>query len=292
MEPCVSRRPGLPILLLLLALAGCRAATPPPRGQPAAAPPAPVAGESLAAVLWLQTAAEAEQLDRSTFAAAERALVAALADPGRSALDQGEAAAALPPAVIADVDETLLDNSPYEARGLLEGRGFDPATWHEWVERAEAAPRPGALEFARRAAALGVEVFYVTNRDARQEAATRRNLLEAGFPLHPELDTVLVEGERPEWGRDKESRRAAVARTHRVLLLLGDDLNDFVSGAFATPEARRELASRHARRFGHDWFLFANPVYGSWSRALEGNERGLAPEEARRRRLEHLRAWQ
>ncbi len=282
-----SRTSRLVLVPAALALAwGCSAA-PPARVRPQ--PPAAPGGDSLGATLWIQTAAEAELLSEATFAAATRAVELAVAAADWSALDQGPAARELPPAVIADVDETLLDNSPYEAARLRAGREFEPASWDAWVRRASAAARPGALAFARRAEALGVTLFYVTNRDRDQEAATRENLERAGFPLRTDLDTVLVEGERADWGRDKESRRAAVARSHRVLLLLGDDLNDFVSAARSSLEERRALAERHRERFGKDWFLFANPVYGSWRRALEGYASGLSAAEARRLRALHLR---
>jgi len=261
------------------------------------APPAARAGnalpqrtwEGLSATLWVQTAAESTLLSEATFAAAGAALERALADPAWSAVGQGAEAAALPVAVIVDVDETMLDNVAYQAELLLRGEAFGAASWGAWVSAAVAPARPGALEFARVAAARGVTIFYVTNRDPDQETATRENLLRAGFPLSEQVDAVLMENERPGWGRDKESRRAAVAADYRVVLLLGDDLNDFVTADRLTFAERRELADRVRPHFGVDWFLFANPMYGSWQRALGGNLSGLSAEEVARRRAASLR---
>jgi acid phosphatase len=233
-------------------------------------------------------------LRRSVFAAAARALEEALAEPSWSALDQGPAAAGLRPAVIVDVDETALDNGPFEVRMAREGRRFDPAIWDAWVVAAAAEPIPGALEFTRRAAELGVRVFYVTNRDASEEAeGTLRNLERAGFPLEPEVDTLLMRGERPEWKSDKTTRFAEIAREHRVLLVIGDDLNDFLSGAReASVAARRAMADAVADRFGTSWFLLPNPLYGSWLRALGDLEAEGSEAEVRRRKLELLEAFE
>jgi acid phosphatase len=297
-----SSAPALAALLLLTG-AGCRS------GAPAAAPAAVVetapeavadpcaarldACDGLDGVLWFQTAEEARQLQRQAFLAARRALDQALADPAWSALGQGGEAAALPVAVIADVDETLLDNSPFEGWMLRSGRQFNPADWTSWVDAAEARPLAGAVEFARYAAERGVTLFYVTNRDAEHEAATLENLRREGFPLRDDLDVLLLRGERPEWTSDKQGRRDLVAAGFRVVLLLGDDLNDFLTGVYdATPERRAELAAGAADRFGTSWFLLPNPHYGSWKRAIgSGMPPSSGPEETRARKLARLRAF-
>lgn len=268
-------RPAAPIVMLALAalaLGGCTSA---PRVERPASPPATTAPElaandQLDALAWVQTSEEARRLSESIFAAALRALDAALADPAWSALGQGPEAAALPPAVISDIDETLLDNSALQGRFLTDGIRFDERIFTAWVEAGEALAMPGARQFAERLRARGVTLFYVSNRDLPQEAATRANLTRVGFVLPAEFDVVMLRGERPEWGSDKETRRREVARTHRVLLLLGDDLNDFVSARDASLERRRELAEAARERWGTSWFLLANPLYGSWERALVG----------------------
>lgn len=290
----------------LVVTSGCRSAA--PAGPPAAvaAPAVPSADaatdpcsvrvgacDGLDGVLWFQTAEEARQLQRQAFLAARRALDAALQDPAWSALDQGAEAAGLPLAVIADVDETLLDNSPFEGWMLRSGRQFNAADWTAWVDAAEALPLAGAVEFARYAAERGVTMFYVTNRDAEHETATLENLRREGFPLRDDVDVLLLRGERPDWTSDKQGRRELVAAGHRVVLLLGDDLNDFMTGVYdATPERRAELARAAADRFGTSWFVLPNPEYGSWKRALDsGLPRAASPEEARARKLARLRAF-
>lgn len=256
--------------------------------------PSPLHLAKLDAVLWFQTAEETRQLQRQAFLAAARAVEQALADPSWSAIGQGEEAADLPVAVIADVDETLLDNSAFEGWMLRSDSSFTPAAWTTWVAAAEAEPLAGAVDFARFLTDRGVTLFYVTNRDAEHEAATRENLARTGFPLVADKDVLLLRHERPEWTSDKESRRRLVGQTHRVILLLGDDLNDFLSGAHsATLAERRRLAEAASDRFGTSWFVLPNPTYGSWERALDAGE--VPPEDDAARlasRLARVRAFQ
>ena len=114
--------------------------------------------------------------------------------------------------MILDVDETVLDNSYYQARMIRDNTSYATATWDPWVMEAAATAIPGARAFTRYAEQKGVTVFYVTNRMANLEEATRRNLVSEGFPLHPTVDTVLTRGERPEWAASaKGPRRSHVA---------------------------------------------------------------------------------
>jgi len=256
---------------------------------------APIDSPILLPTLWFQTSEEARANQLTVYRAATRALEAAVADSSWSAVGQGAEAAALPPAVIVDVDETTLDNGPFEGRMVLEGKLFDSGVWSEWVERSEAEPIPGALDFVHRATELAVRVFYVTNRDAPQEAGTRANLARLGFPIDDSggLDAVQCRGEQGVRESDKTIRIRDIARTHRVLLLVGDDLNDFVSGARGGSLAeRRALAGAVDARFGESWFMLPNPIYGSWLRALlESEPGGDDPAEIRRRRLRSLRSF-
>jgi acid phosphatase len=244
----------------------------------------------LNATLWMQRSVEYEATARQAWLLARRALDRALdADASPSALPDPPAGdGGRPPAVVVDVDETVLDNSPYQARLAREGAEFDPASWHAWVREEKARAVPGALEALREADRRGVDVYYVTNRDHEVEPATRDNLEALGFPLDAPRDAVLTRGEREGWGSDKASRRAAVARHHRVVLLVGDDLNDFVSVEEAGPEERASSAAEHAERWGESWIMLPNPAYGSWESAAWGHRSGLSPGERRALKLQSL----
>ena len=186
-----------------------------------------------------------------------------------AALEQAGNYRKLPPAAVVDIDETVLDNAPYQASQVVAGVGFIPAQWTEWVMQAAAAPIPGAVEFCKYAASRGVQVFYVTNRDTGHEESTRRNLAAHGFPLATAVDTVLVRGEKAEWASsDKGIRRKEVASRYRILLLVGDDLGDFLSGVRASLARRRELSAPYTSFWGSKWIIIPNPGYGSWEEAL------------------------
>lgn len=280
-----------PLLLSLLVVASSACAA---RSAPVSAPPpsaqaaqAAQAHENLNAVLWVQTALEYEASALQAFKLAGIQLEAALKDPGwTAAIEQTGSLGALKPAVIVDVDETVLDNSYYQARMIRDNTAYSSTTWDPWVQEAAATAIPGALTFAKSAAAKGVTIFYVTNRTANLEAATRANLAAAGFPLTEGVDTILTRGERPEWqASSKGPRRAHVARDYRILLLIGDDLGDFVADAAGTPAERHAKTAPQASWWGERWIMVPNPTYGSWERAIVGS--GPDPLAQRRKALRY-----
>jgi acid phosphatase len=237
------------------------------------------------AALWVQTSSEYEAVTRQAYVSAAGLLREALADTSwTAALEQQPGYGSLPPAIIVDVDETVLDNVAYAARLVAAGEGYSDESWGAWVNQAEAPAVPGAPGFVRLARELGVEVFYVTNRNADLEDGTRRNLDNMGFPRGDADDVYLLKNEREGWGSDKTSRRAYVARDYRVVLLFGDDFNDFVS-ARAGLDAREALMAEHQAMWGSRWIMLPNPTYGSWERAITFGQSGLTRDETMERKI-------
>ncbi|HPF26242.1 MAG TPA: HAD family acid phosphatase [Steroidobacteraceae bacterium] len=238
--------------------------------------------EQLSAVLWMQRAPEYRANALQTWRAAAAALTYA-AGAGTAAVEQETMAptrlASLPTAVILDLDETVLDNSVYQARLIQAGERFDAVSWNTWVTGATAAAVPGALEFVRAARLAGHRVLYVTNRDCLnvpsgskdhcpQLTATMRNLAALGFPDAMNADNYFLQGSRPEWQSSaKTLRRAWIAERYRIVMSIGDDLGDLVDGQ--TFAARRDELST---RFGLRWFVLPNPMYGSWERGYPSLE--------------------
>lgn len=236
--------------------------------------------ELLDATLWLQTSAEYRALALQSYDMATRTLDRALADPTwTAALEQTGDFSRLPPAVILDVDETVLDNSALEARLIERNIPYNEDLWNKWVDEAAAPPIPGALEFTKYAASKGVTVFYVTNRNVKVEPQTRRNLEKFGFPMRSDVDTVLLVAERPDWTSEKITRRAFVAQNYRVLMLFGDDLGDFANGVRTTGAERFAIVESNRANWGTKWFVLPNPMYGSWEQSVLGFRRGLPPSE-------------
>jgi acid phosphatase len=271
------RRGSIVGVLVLCGLAGCAA---PSRMSPSASAPPVVGRETVNATLWMQRAAEYRIAAEQVYGLATERLTTTIAAPGTAVVEQRGAdpatLARLPTAIIVDLDETVLDNSFYQARRALAGGEFDESSWDAWVSEGAAPAVPGAVEFLRAASRAGHKVFYVTNRSCPRgtapgagcpsREATLRNLVALGLPDAGAPDALLQRGDRPEWsGSSKVSRRAWVAERYRIVALAGDDLHDFVDRADYA-QRREELAPL----FGTRWFLLPNAMYGSWERALVG----------------------
>jgi len=241
----------------------------------------PCAHEGLDAVLWMQTSAEFKAAAHSAYTQAGRAVDIALAAPEWTAApEQSGQYEFLPPAVIVDIDETILDNSLFEGELVRSHGRYSDSLWNTWVSQARAEAIPGSLKFIRYCEQKNVKVFYITNRSAKDEEATKKNLSALGYPVTPEPDVMLCLGERPEWNSsDKGTRRAYVAKTHRILVMVGDDLGDFLSGIKDTPQIRDALLEKHIDKFGERWFIIPNPAYGSWERSLYDFRNNLSHEE-------------
>lgn len=250
--------------------------------------------EQLNAVLWVQTSPEYEMCVTQTFRTARSLLERALAIPTwTAATEQVPGYEDHPPAIILDVDETVLDNSPYQADMVARNESFVSAAWDEWVAAARAPALPGARDFLRYAKLRGVKAFFVTNRSSQERAATLANL-RGQFPdLAIADDQLLCSGERPEWTSDKTSRRSFIANElhHRILLLLGDDYGDFLAlSKELSSEERRLEAGKFERFWGTRWLCLPNAMYGHWEKSLYGYER--LPHEAQIRALKaKLRPW-
>ncbi len=200
-------------------------------------------------VLWIQRSAEARALYYQTFALAKMQLVNSLSTFHGSK----------PPAVIVDVDETVLDNSPYEAMLIIDDKEY-PKYWDDWIDLAVAKPVPGALEFLLFADSMGVDVFYITNRNESQKKGTLLNLIRVGFP-DAVSEHLLVKTE----SSDKTSRRQVVSQSHEILLLCGDNLGDF-DQIFQEKSVTERSATVDSlkRMFGTRFIILPNPMYGDW----------------------------
>ena len=243
--------------------------------------------QNIMSVLFQQTAAERLAGSLQTFKSAKQALDNALADSSWSALP-GQNVHGKKPAIIVDVDETVLDNTAYEARMILDGTKY-PEGWVSWGKEAAATEVPGAKDFLNYAASKDVTIFYVTNRVVELKEATKKNLTKLGIPWDKTKDTVLMRGEN-NWGSDKGPRRTLVGNEYRVLLMIGDNLGDFVDAKDnnLNPSNRKNIVSDYADYWGVQWFMLQNIAYGDWEGALYDFNYSLSPDEVYNSRLEFL----
>lgn len=296
------------LLASLAALSACKRADAP---APATANPTPVpaatvapaaapstAHDNLNAVAWVQTSVEYRALAEQTYRAAADRLDAALKEKHWDALvpdERGNAATGLKPAVVMDVDETVLDNSPYQARLIRDGKEYDEVSWDQWVAEKKAKPVPGVVDFAKAAAAKGVTILYISNRAVHLKDATLANLRDVGLPVADDsvflgLGTVLPGCEQN--GSEKNCRRRLAGEKYRVLMQFGDQLGDFVQVEVNTQDGRKALYDEYEDWFGERWWMLPNPTYGSWEPALFNNDwaqPAAARSEAKRAALDVAR---
>ena len=169
-----------------------------------------------------------------------------------------------PLAIIADIDETVLSNLPYNEMLIDSSLNFTQKTWSHWVNKQIATPIPGALDFYKYVDAAGVEIIYLSNRRVENYEATKANLIQAGFPFDEETIMLL----RAETG-NKEARRKQLDNFD-IVLLLGDNLADFDAAFYKESNAERsKIVERLASQFGEKFILFPNLIYGSWEMGFE-----------------------
>jgi len=251
------------------------------------------ANDMLLATLWTQRAVEYKANALTVFSLARVRLDEALADGNWTAApaEQKGDYQYLPPAVILDIYETLLDNSRYQVWMLKNDKSFSTKTWNEFCAAQISTAIPGAVEFAKYADSKGVKVFYITNRGAVTEKDTRENMQKLGFPMGGNIDTFLMQGEKPEWGGPKGTRRAVVTGDYRVLLNIGDNFGDF-DDRYRTGEADRVKAFEADMPYwGKQWLMIANPTYGSFDTAPFGHDFKKPREAQRKAKWDALEGW-
>ena len=246
---------GLTIAVLTLSLTGC--------GQPMVKTES---HEMLNSILWAQTSAEYIANTRQAYQIAAVNLDQALADPQwTAALEQTGDYTGLPPAIIVDLDQTVLDNTAYNADMISKDQGHSEESHTDWCRDTTAPAIPGVREFLDYAVGRGVTVIYNSARNEEMRDCTTRNLQALGLPL-PDQELLLLADGSGEASKTKH--RARMSRQYRILLLVGDNLTDFVDGSMTGPAARKVLASQYANRWGREWIILPNPMFGSWESSL------------------------
>lgn len=199
--------------------------------------------------LWMQRAAEYRALCFQAYNYAKLSLDEAISTHhGR------------PLAVVTDIDETVLDNSPYTVHQVRKQSQYTPDSWKEWTAKAAADTVPGAPSFFQYAASKGVTVFYITNRVGDEADATLVNLQKWNFPYADKSHLFLTDKTS-----DKEARRQIVAANYDIVLYCGDNLGDF-SSAFNNKNSASRLQWTDANQslFGVKYIAIPNVMYGNW----------------------------
>lgn len=229
--------------------------------------------EALQATLYHQTAAEMRALSYQAFNLARYRLDQSLRKAGLSKQQ----------AVVVDIDETVLDNSPHQARLIIENKRY-PEYWAAWCKKAEANPLPGAVDFLKYAQEKGVEVFYVSNRHDSLRKPTLENLRYLDFPFADDAHIFLK-----TTTSGKKKRRDKISENHEIVLLIGDNLADF-SEVFegGTILERFEKTNKYKEAFGSRFIVLPNAMYGEWEGAAINYSYGASKEALLKKKMEKL----
>ncbi|HEY8682341.1 MAG TPA: HAD family acid phosphatase, partial [Rhodanobacter sp.] len=253
------------------------------------------ADDNLNAVAWSQTAIEHDLIYLQTYRDAQALLLAALKDKHWDALPKDDRMAPiqhLKPAVVLDIDETVLDNSPYQARLIRSGGEYNEADWAAWCKEQKARALTGVVGFTQFAARHGIAVIYVSNRAKDLDQVTLANLRQAGLPVSgPDAFLglgTLVEG-CEQTGTEKGCRRQLISHRYRVLMQFGDQIGDFVTVLANNPAGREKAMAAYLPWIGTRWFVLPNPTYGSWEPALFNNDWTAPREQRRQQKIDALR---
>ncbi|MBM7635241.1 5'-nucleotidase, lipoprotein e(P4) family [Streptococcus saliviloxodontae] len=209
--------------------------------------------ENTMSALWYQTSEEAKAIYLQGYSLGKLRLESWLS----KASDK-------PYSIVLDLDETVLDNSPYQSQNVIDGSSFNASEWDEWVQKKEAKPLPGAKDFLNYANDNGVQIYYISDRTSSQVKATEENLKEQGLPVQGEDHLLFYE----DGMTSKESRRQKVQESTNLILLFGDNLVDFADFSKTSTKDREQLFDSLQGEFGDKFIIFANPMYGSWETAL------------------------
>ncbi|HEY5408533.1 MAG TPA: 5'-nucleotidase, lipoprotein e(P4) family [Ginsengibacter sp.] len=226
-------------------------------------------------VLWQQTAAEYRALCYQAFNVAELRV--------NEIPEQDFKNKKL--AIVTDLDETILDNSFIAAYKIVNGKDINYKAWKKWIDQPVVPTVPGAVQFLQYAASKGITIFYISNRDVKGMNATLYLLAKLKLPDADTSHILLLTD-----NYSKEERRKYVSKDYDVIMLLGDNLNDFTQIFEDKPIDKRLSETDKARDdWGKKFIVLPNSTYGDWESALYNYQSDLSPAQEDAIRLQLLK---
>lgn len=232
----------------------------------------PNSSHQIMSALWMHSSAEYDALSYQAY------------NIGRLRLDQSfRIKTSKKRAIILDIDETVLNNTPYTVENIIKDITYDQKSWDEWIFSSSAKPLAGAKEFLDYAHKRGVEIFYVSNRSLRHVDATFENLIKMKIPAKKE--NLHFKNQISS----KEIRRKAIFKNFNVVLFFGDNLSDFHRAYDHTGvDLRYESTQKLKKKFGKKFIVFPNTTYGDWVNTLYDYDYSKTPKQKSDIRLKHL----
>ncbi len=230
------------------------------------------------ATLWYQKAAEVQAIYLQNFNLAKM-LVEKNIKKDRLKIKKRK-----PKAIITDIDETILNNSPYTSSLILNGTSYKKDSWAKWVNKKRAKALPGAVDFCNFVKEKGIEIFYVSNRSAKSTDVTIENLKNEGFPFADKEHMFLKTKTS-----DKTERRNKILENFDVILYLGDNLRDFdETFAHRGDDFGFGITHENKETFGTKFIVFPNPMYGEWEKGFYNGDFSLPDTIKRKMRKDAL----
>ena len=205
-------------------------------------------------ILWQQTAAEYRALCYQAFNLAKARIDDVIKrEPGKNNL-----------AIITDLDETVLNSSNITAQMIKTGKDINSQEWLQWIKTVDPPVVPGAVEFLQYAASKKINVFYISNREVSGLQFTLSILQKLQLPDADTSHMLFLSNDF-----SKEPRRRVVMKNYDVVLLLGDNLNDFMQ-VFEEKRIGERLneTDRVKEEWGKKFIVLPNATYGEWESAL------------------------
>lgn len=233
--------------------------------------------QAVMGINWMQESGEYQALAHQAFNAA------------KVAFDHAKVAKGKKKAVVVDLDETMLDNSPYAGWQIKNNKAFDSADWTRWVDARQSGAVPGAVEFNNYVNSHKGKMFYVTNRkDSNEKAGTIDDMKRLGFNGVDNSSLYLK--------TDKSAKSARFAEIEKqgyeIVLYVGDNLNDFGDATYHKPNAeRRAFVAENKEKFGKTFIVLPNPNYGDWESGLDKNYFKGDAQSRVNIRLNTIHAW-
>ncbi len=224
--------------------------------------------QNVDAAVWYNTSAENYYLYQQTYYYATIQLMKKLSET--PADDR-------PPAVVLDIDETVLDNSPYMLQLIQQNDTYSEETWERWVQQANANLLPGVKEFLSFCEENGVMIFYISNRSIKHIDVTITNMVKYQLP-NADPDHVLLQ----ETTSDKTDRRMRAMSEFNVVLYVGDNLRDF-DEIFSdrSKSYGKEVVKAELQQMLPQYIILPNPMYGQWQRIFSFPEGATEAERAK-----------
>ena len=209
------------------------------------------------ATLWMQHSAEYRACCLQTYKIAKVALAENIKTKQTDK----------PAAVVLDIDETVLDNSYYEAYMAAEGTSFSDSTWAIWTSKADATEVPGAIDFLKYAQSLGIEIIFISNRYPEELEPTMANMKKLGFPDVPAENFYMKEKDASSC---KKERRELVSEKYEIVMFVGDNLGDH-SEIFDERKTKGDMLAETdeiVELLGSRYIVLPNPTYGTWEKPI------------------------